>query len=179
MLQRCSRSCYRQSTTVLSIVKRVHEFPLHRTFAGSTGHGSQGHVQTIASAFDDDCSLAELNLVVGNSHVCPAQLDYFLLRARRIFCADNGASVLHHCIQTGRDIDPAKITVVGDFDSVGQQVLDSLHALGATVKHVEDQNRNDLEKTLDELLQVNCSKTVALGVMGKSVYSRNLRKGIN
>lgn len=143
-------------------IRCTRKFPQAATFLKipSMGASQSSHstaVRDIPSMFDEK-AVPAVNLVVCNGRVCPSQLDFFIRRATNVVCADGGAMTLekHIC---GRDCDTKadilqRTTVVGDFDSVSDDVLEIFRAKGAVIQQIVDQDRNDLEKALGLLVYV-------------------------
>ena len=142
--------------------RRTRAFPpvakflkVHRMGASQSSRATA--IRDIHSMFDEE-AIPVVNLVVCNGRVCPSQLEFFMRRANKVLCADGGAMALerHICDQncTAKAEILQRTTVVGDFDSVSDDLLESFRAQGAAIQQIVDQNRNDLEKALDLLVYV-------------------------
>jgi len=70
------------------------------------------------------------------------------------FCADGGANRLHDSLPEDERSAMLPHSIIGDLDSIRPAVADYYRSRGVCVRCIEDQNENDLDKTVSGILEV-------------------------
>ena len=100
-------------------------------------------------------------LIIANGQINSAKLlNAFARRADCIIAADGGSLICYR-----KQIYPHFI--VGDLDSVDENVLDYFRTRDTEIIHIPDQNRHDLDKALGFALTLKPAVIDVLGAFGK------------
>ena len=83
--------------------------------------------------------------IVLNGDISSDVLTILCSAAQNIILADGGANTFY---KMGFKDHPKVRSVVGDLDSINQEVLEHFQNKGIEIKKVFDQNYNDLEKSI-------------------------------
>ncbi|MCB2206267.1 thiamine diphosphokinase [bacterium] len=107
---------------------------------------------------DDQYSL----LVCNGELAAPDVVRQLASRADSIVCADGGANAMH-------ELGILPDTVIGDFDSIRDDVQQSLSERGVELLHLTRQDDTDLEKALMLLRDRSVPRVIVLGATGKQL----------
>ncbi len=100
-------------------------------------------------------------LIVANGAQPSSQiLKKLVSEASYILAVDGGANYLRQ-----NDIDPD--AVLGDFDSISEDLLTTFQEKDTKILYCQDQEKNDLEKSLRWLIKEGFQSVVIIGIHGK------------
>ena len=102
-------------------------------------------------------------IIVNNLLINSNMLIKIARNANKIVCADGGANILYNAT---KDIHPTSI--IGDLDSVTNEVSQYYRNNNTNVLYIDDQETNDFDKSLNHLIKLNSlsSYIICFGIFG-------------